>query len=157
MGCRDIVLQAKGLYPQSLEEMNDLAVCQLRLLELHEMSSLRNRLEIQIVEVVTQAISPPHFQHRVASAPPDARRGVNFRKARGAITDKFNPRAVQANIPIEPTLEIARFEEIVHPCIYILVECMRIARPMAEKMTNIVFAGLPVRADEVCSPWLLVE
>src|SRR6185312_1669855 len=63
-------------------------------------------------------------------------------------------RLVGADVPVEAALEITGLEEIVDPGLDILVEGVRIVRPMREEVAEVEAAGLeqmlgrrPARAD----------
>src|SRR5579872_2686608 len=141
------------------EKCLDLPARQCRLLVVHEMSGLGRDRHLDVAEELVEPVGPFALEHGVAGAPKHARRHRDRQPAapRRLAADHGHPRLVSADVPVEAALEIARLHEVVDPGVEILVESVRIMRPMPKEMPDVQSAGLSRASHQRRGPWLLVE
>src|SRR5579859_748619 len=64
---------------------------------------------------------------------------------------------MRADVPVEAALEIAGLHEVVDPGLEVLIEHLRIMRPVPKEMTDVQPAGVARAPDHRCRPGLLME
>ncbi len=69
----------------------------------------------------------------------------------------LGPCLVDAYVPIEAPLQVARLHEIVHPGFEVLVEDTGFVRPVVEEVANVYFTRPAISADKGGGPRLLIE
>ena len=115
---------------------------------MHEMSRVFRDRDFG-VPVFGQPVSPFRLQDRIVAAPHDARRQLDSGRRRGLLADHREARRGDAEIPVEPALQIAGLQEVVDPGLEIAIERVRVMRPMAQEMADIRPAGGARAADQL--------
>ena len=128
-----------------------------RLFVMHEMAGLGRLGELEIREVIPEAVAPFGRAHRIRVAPEHTSGTRNGIELWRALLDPLEAHRQSAAVPLESTREIARLHEIVDPHFKIVVERMLVHRPAVQEMAEVDAAGVAVVADEFLRQGPLVE
>lgn len=113
--------------------------------------------DVNIIKICRQLVTPCRLKHRVAGAPEYPRRYFQRRCLDRRLQHLPDLDIVETNIPIETTLKISGHHEVINPHLKIIIESMRVMRPMREEMLEINPARIAVITDQVSREGFLVE
>ncbi len=104
------------------EELDDLAVSCLGSFVVDEVPRTLGGREGVVGEVLPESVRPLDLDQGVFLALEESRGHPNLREFRRPVTPQLGSRLVYPDVPVEASLEVARFHEVVHPGVEVLLE-----------------------------------